>query len=530
MKITSFNSKLSIKLFVGIIISTLFALPVLCMVYYDGSYIAFANETVAARYFTSAKYIYYEIPNVWLPQGHLTTSIQNLILFLFELNLTNHPLNDWNSIINQFSISYSAIVIIINSIIVFHALYNRRLGYQDLALLFLVMNAPIYTTKHAGFYYSVLPDYIYLNMVIISSALYLFLCNRGKELQSITKNHALMSGVFIGLAISNKITMLPIACLSLAPLISNQINYSILLKKSFLIICASVLTYLFIMCASVNFDIVDLNYVFSNILMFSNSGWIEPGFFKNIELFLFGYSYGITLLLSLFIIAIIGYMVITQIRDKKGINICLSMLLIGYLVYGYFVMKRPAGTTFYEANTAFIAISAMSISCIKMKFKRNIILILLLVSGSYAYFTFPFAENYNLIIYSKIKLNRSNEIIHSIIENEKDIIAVIPRNEYVFDDYLVFLLKGVADFPSWNIVNGSEILEKLLPYSLEFRTEQGGEKPNYPYPDDATIVIYDRLDFEPLSEKYPMLDEAISKRQCKSWETHPKWTQTTVCY
>jgi hypothetical protein len=93
----------------------------------------------------------------------------------------------------------------------------------------------------------------------------------------------------------------------------------------------------------------------------------------------------------------------------------------------------------------------------------------------------------------------------------REVIVILPRNEYTYLGAAEFLLKGTANFNSWTVgEHGRPVLDGYAP-RMTFRSEYSGTPPDSPFPRSSVIFWVDIPNLPPLIERYSGLRELNSR-------------------
>lgn len=509
----SISFPLKLRLSLATLLAVAFAFPNLAELWYHADPLTIANESVAYRYLFSERLLNGEGSSVWVLAGFLTTAMQTT--WLAVLNLFSHAnAAELHWRLQAFSYGFSAMVILGATGVLFAAAINRRLSSIDLALLALPALGPAYATRSSGFYYYTLPDYYHLNVLLTLVSVWLFLLMWRRD-QPVTHplRRLVVVGLFVGVMCANKITMLMIGLPIIAVcLFDSPLGWRQLLARG-LVCGASIATgflaiiawfYLFKLKAVIGMFGVWLNII-------RNPGG-EANFWS--AGYLTGYSYGYIIGFFL-LVASFAVAISFRIKSEKPKRLLVAAtFLLGGVAWAYFVFKRPAGTTFFEAAVALFGFSAMALGfCQGIRWVPRMIVLMLLGWTGYSASTFQWRSNLATLRESGPWARNMWKLHHELLAfaQGRDIIVVHPRNEYGYGGVAEFLLKGTADVPSWNVSShGRPILERYAPH-MSFRHEYSGISPNAPYPGNSVVFWVDRPEFPPLVDRYSQL-RAISDK------------------
>jgi len=513
-----------LRLWLAAIVALAFAFPNLAALWHRADPLTIANESVGYRYLFSERLLNGEGSSVWVLAGFLTTAIQTT--WLATINLFSEPTPAelrWRLLV--FSYGFSAMVVAAAAGVLFSAARNRRLSLLDLCLLALPALGPAYTTRSSGFYYYSLPDYYHLNVLLTLVTVWLFLV-MWREDQPVARplRRLFLLGLYVGVMGSNKITMLPLGLVLLAPAIfAAPLNLRRFLARGFTATAGLAVGFVFVIWWFYLFKLDAARDMFSTWLGLIRDPGGESNFWSsNFRSHLTGYSYGYILAFYLVAVAVaVG----TAFRDRelrRRILIVAGVALLGGVTWCYFIYKRPAGTTFFEAAVALFGFSAIALMVIaRQSWPPRLIAGLLLLWVGYSAQSFQWQRNFAILRDSAPWARSMWQLHREMLEfaGDHDIIVIHPQNHYGYGGVAEFLLKGTADVPSWNVTaHGRPVLERYSPRT-SYRHEYSGLHPNAPYPGNVVLFWVDRPEFSPLAEQYPHLKAASLRpgAQQKSW-------------
>lgn len=523
------------RLVLAAVLTAAFAFPNLAALWYGADPLTIANESVGYRYLFSERLLNGEGASVWVLAGFLTTAIQTT--WLAVINLFSEPTPAelaWR--LHVFSHGFSGMVVVAAGTVLFSAALNRRLSFTELALLAIPALGPAFATRSSGFYYYTLPDYYHLNVLLTLASTWLFLIQIRNE-QPVT--HPLcrlfLLGLFVGMICANKITMLMIGLpLIIVPLLDAPLSWPRLMLRSLLCGAGTVAGFLFVIAWFYLFNPQATIGMFAMWLNTVRNPGGESNFWtSNFRGFLTGYSYGYIIAffgLSVIIAAILAFR--DRLLRRQTLPV-VGVLLLGGLAWAYFIYKRPAGTTFFEAVVALFGFSAIALAFgADRRWGRWLISGLLLFWVGYSATTFEWRRNLGILQESGPWARRMWQLHQELLEfaSGHDIVVIHPQNHYGYGGVAEFLLKGTADVPTWNLSeHGRPILERYAP-RMTFRHEYGGTQPNSPFPDNAVVFWVDRPEFPPMIEQYSLLKEAFLRpdNEKREWVMKVQGDRATI--
>lgn len=508
---------LQLRLMLATALTLAFAFPNLAAWWWGADPLTIANESVGYRYLFSERLLRGEGASVWVLAGFLTTAIQST--WLAVINLFSEPVAaqlEWR--LHLFSYGFSALVVALAGGILFAAARDRRLTLLDLALLAFPALGPVFATRSAGFYYYTLPDYYHLNVLLTLASTWLFLVEiRRPEPVARPGRHLFLLSFFVGAMCGNKITMLMIGLpLLVLPLFASPLSSRRFALRVLLCAAGGAAGFFFVIAW---FYLFNLRAVLGMLNAWStlvrNPGGEADFWTSNFRGFLTGYSYGYIivffLLTTLLALAAVWWHAAAQRVTRLLVG---GTFLLGGVAWAYFVYKRPAGTTFFEAAVALFGFAAMALAvCSVARRGQRTALGFLALGAVYSALSFDARSNLGILRESRPWAENMWRLHRELLEFAQghDVIAIHPQNHYGYGGVAEFLLKGTADVPSWEVTaNGRPVLERYAP-RLSYRHEYSGTHPNAPYPPDTVLFWVDRPEFPPLVDQYSLLGRAVAQ-------------------
>ena len=488
------------------------------------------SESLAVRYFASAMVVDGHPENVWVGPGHLISSVQHAIYFFID-RVLDVPASDLPGRFHAFGYLSNCFVVALNSVVLLAIYRCRVFSLEDKLILAALSIVPVLATGSAGLYYSNLPDYYHLNIVLVTASVALFARNlRDKSPSNLNWLGGLL-GLFVGIAASNKITMIPIAAATFLPLLhpAARLGGRLALKATAISILCAACAYLFVLLLfhGVRPSLVVAGLIKTRVFLSSLPTESNPG--ELIAHYLVGHSYAY--MLTAFVMSLPIALLFWR-QPKEGSTQRATMLVgivIASLSYLVVLIKKPTGTTFFEISNALVALTAMAILCIEpTRVRRATTAIVALIMGAAVVMNLSFADQYNNMRADKLVNQIGWALFWRTQALGKPVVVVIPDNRYVAGGPYAALLKGVSDQPTWNITTGRIYLDRLHS-PVFFRTDVTNPTPDVPYDENAVILWFDVLHFQPLPDRYPSLREAVKWRRCESNIVVPTIIQATTC-
>jgi hypothetical protein len=494
---------------------SLYSLPLFVAIRYNADFTYFANESLAYRYFLSERLSSGNYAWIW--QGHLTTSIQNLIYLVVDRHLAPSA-SDFHLRLQLFSLLTLGFNVALTTSLFVIAGQTKRLDWLDRFLVALIPLAPLYATI-SGSYYHLAPDYWALNVILAAGAVLLFQCEWRSQTppRSLVK-FALLGG-YCGLLVSNKIYMGILGIFIIGPfLLSPPFRMSSLALRTIVALAGALLVLCMVLLTFYSFEVGALRRMLGVWVdaMVGLGG--DANFWTEVNLRTY-WSFA-ALWLGATIIVVVNFLG-NQTRQNGILIVCNA---IGALAALFVLIKRPAGTTSFEVAVLFLAFTAMLITSVP-RTKPYLVASTVTVVGLVliASCTLSISHAFSWIAASSA-MGRARWQLHTEIMRMADgrrVITVIPGNDYAYGGVQELLLKGAADFPTWNVsASGQRIIDRYAS-GMTFRHAYGSENsPNAPYPRNVLVLWWDKPDGPPIVEKYPALREAVNRQDifCREWK------------
>ena len=515
-----------------VVSAILFACP-LILAFFAGA--EHWGESLGVRYFASARIVDGNSANLWVPQGQLISSIQHIIYFLID-SVMALPKSDLRGRFHAFGYLTNLSVVLLNCLLLVAIYRSRVLRADDKHVLAIASAIPAVATGAAGTYYANLPDYFQLNIVIYTACAALFVRNLREHSTSGLSRRCAFLGLVAGLAVANKITLIPIAAATFLPLAQTMLREGVrsTAKAIRAAIAVAIGTFTLVQLACYGFNPYLLEAALVKTTRWLNDLPVESEIGSLLFLYLHNHSYGYIFAIFVVSLVVAGWTYLPQ-ANKDPARTRSTVILVGLaaisLSYLWILMKKPTGTTFFEIANAHVALTAMIIAAIdRTSVRKRLAVAVGLAILAIGLFNLTWwRHDYHAMRVAK----RVNEIGWSLFwktqSTGKPVVVVVPNNEYVGSGPYEALLKGVSDSPTWNITAGRVYLDRLNS-PVTYRTDGSQPKPDAPYNSNVVILWYERLDLKPaLTDKYPSLREAAAERRCESIDARPT-LRATVCF
>lgn len=493
-------------------------LPVGIFYFHNGSYLAYGNESLAYRYFTTYRLISGETGAIWLPQGFFTLALQKVI-FIIQNNFVS-PLTNFRASLELFGI-FTNLVQTLLAIIVLLVIYlDKKLTpfYKWLPMVFFLIL--IYGSSSSGIYYSLLPDYYQLDMVMLASAIGLFYHFSFRKPNEITIFSICILGGATGLAIINKISLLfPF----MAPLSVLAINYIKDYKKwafyGFFLLLGLVSPLIFLYHNNHHHIALDLEKWRS----FISSPGGEHSFFENLKFIYIYYRDYVIFFISYVVIWTFGMYFIIKHETLYSSRTLMCAMLFGITLMCLIIplKTRPAGTTNFEVYGSITALIMMFLALVP-KGVRYLTYFKTLIIITWISLLHPKSDLQNLVNASENSKQNSAIIWRAhetLLAKSSHALMILPDNSYGIGSVEELLIKGLSEFPSWTITTGKTTLNKIAP-NLSIYTDYNKHEPQFSsFLEYTSIMWIDKKEDElSLTQKIPLLGDVITHNyKCEAW-------------
>jgi hypothetical protein len=491
-----------------------FALPFLLVAYFHADCLPCGNESLAYRYFACERIQHGEGGSVWLPQGQLLGVVQHVIFFIVRRTVGGAG-DEFQRSANLFAAGTTLANVLLMSALFVTVGLSRALRRADKVLIFFAGLTPLYGTRTAGFYFSIVPEYLHLDMVLVPVTVAFFLWQL--RLPPPGSRWALSAalGAWVGLLVANKVTLVTIGLVALLPaLLSEPLDLLRLTGRLLAAGLSAALSFFGTLFAFYLFRPAPLIEMFPRWVHFALHAGAEPdfwgdGFWLCFRHFQYGYVVAFWPLAALAALA-----VALRGRDRRWPRAVTALLnLATGAGCAYCLLKRPAATTFFEVTVLSVGLSAMALGTIAgSRVGKGLILLAAAGSITLGVVTFPWQENVATIARSgsraEVRWRVHRDILR--IANGRRIVVIFPDNSYHHEGVHEFLLKGASDFPSWVISERGQRLINTFAPGMVFRYEGGVPPPDSEFPKGALVVWFDRPDLPPLTERYRSLKAVAS--------------------
>jgi len=487
----------------------LFSMPFILCLTLNAGFLSLANEPLAYRFFFAERIFAGETITVGV--GYLIGVLHQIVYAV--MHLFNSVANSSLGVrLDRFALITNGVLSAFICLIFLLATLSKSLRVVDLALLTLVALMPLYGTLMIGFDYLMMADYYSLNIILLVTTLFIF--QRVWLLDKVlSRTSVILLGIFVGLATANKITMLVVTGVVLVPavLAVNMTMREILIRSVFAI-AGLIGAFFAVHLAAYHGSVPKMIAALRIWWAFASNPGAQPDFLDQFRDIVVGYNYGYFFLFSVVVLAL----AITIIFSRKKISLEAGFVAIyclaAYLISIYFIIKRPAGTTLFESTLFLFTLACVLITVLaKWRPMRTLFVISYVAWIGFAATTFSYSTVYGQIARSQTDSKVKWATFEKVLElaGNKPIEVIFPDNSYHHEGPFELLLKGAADFPSWDINYGQiSIIDRYAP-GMSFRHNSSQVRPEMPYANSRVLVWFDLDRNQPLEEKYLELKKAL---------------------
>lgn len=496
------------------------------------SIIVVANESVGYRYFFNLRLLAGEQSGLFVPQGHSVGALQHLILWIQQVVLGMPP-----SRLRATLDTFGYLTLLVNwactAAGLIAAFSSRRLTDADKVSVGAVALVASYGSA-SGVSMGMMPDYYGLETAITVAALTAALVAWRRQRAAALWRKATALGALAGLAFATKITLVLTGCLPmLVLLITSRGTTTARLAGAAVFSASALISALFAIGAAYRFDWSITVASVGPWLSFVRSAGSEANFWSSLLWpFAAGGQAGANYVYALILLPTLGGLALVVvgrlIRGGFRRETVLATLVVAMMVlHGWALFRRPAGTTLWElvlfwcAATAFV-LAVMPADGWGRALRGTFVGAAAVVSVASVLLNVPRLIPLRALRASTANVWDAHQFLH---RQEGDKIVVIADNRYTTGSVEEALMKGVSDFPTWNITGGRAVLNEIAP-RLIFRQELDSLNP------DATVMWIDIPGEAGLTTLFPALArrEREAETKCRRWdiEAWPWWPRRIV--
>jgi hypothetical protein len=475
-------------------VASLVFLPLIWCLIFGAEFISLANESAAYRFFYSVRIHSGPDLTAWLPQGQLITSIQNLIVSA----LPDLTAENFRSSLNAFSLWSIGTIAAVSVVALSLAAVSRRANWLDRMTLSVVALVPIYAFPGALMW--LWPDYPALNVALAVLCVALFQWEGHRDDGSPIR--CVLYGVLAGSLAANKISMIVLGAPLVVLAAGSGAPPRVFLARIAITAVGALLAFAFWWLAAAQFRIDWLIAVLPKWWQFVTNPGAEPGFV------VWPYLWGVYVLVVLWF----GLALVVATKGMRAVG---ATALLAALLCVAAVWKRPAGTTLADTSLVLLAFGAMLFTFSK----RSIAGDALIAAAALAFTGAVVFSNQPRIMYAVIAGSRlagdEQWRFFSRAKQEaagRKLTYIVPNNHYQHGDAFIFLLKGAADFGTWNIGRDGEALLRRLGVNIAFVSDHGPPIGAEAALSDGKVLVWiNAARLRGVEDHYPFLTDALSR-------------------
>ncbi len=466
---------------------------------------SFANESIAYRWGHASRVISGDMPPI-LPQGFTILAAQEQLVRAIEriLPLSAETLRQsvqwfcWGTL----GIFIAAFLAILVSL-----LRTREETVDRILVVYLPWAVALWATGSAGLYYSLLPDYYYLNSLLACATgwrLLPFLSSlRGESRPPPGWAHVWALGLVLGLGVANKVTWgVPCVIAFSAVLLAEPASLGRRLGQGVALAATAALTVILVLLVHYQFSPRMLGQGLTEWLSFMQGQKGEfdvgsPAFYAMVK----SYNYDALYILSTLTISA-GVVLVTGWRARIFAVSC----LLGFVSLLWAAAQRPAGSTLWDVNVLLLLLMSATLLAIAKARRRQWLLAVWIVAiGVLAIRHSPRLNAERVVGTHAASANRF-EVFQEITRfaGDRPQFIMLANNEYGHGGVYELLLKAASDFPTWNVSVGRAWLQRFG-VDIAFLHEYGTDMKLPPDTSGDCIIWVDRPDLPPLTARHEQL-------------------------
>jgi hypothetical protein len=400
------------------------------------------------------------------------------------------------------------------------ACLDQLLDWTDKMLVVVLGPATVLGTVHAGFYYSLLPDYYAFDLLLISVSAYLAL-HYWRTPRPFALRDAVITGALAGVAMANKITLLgPTGVVALLAISRSPVSVRLFTRRAAVAGLACLGAYALVFLAAYKFRAADAASAMHQSLDFLQEVGAEPGFWEgNFKVFLHSYNYEKIILLWCLATLYVAVEIVRLKTWRAGIALLANLFVAALLGLG--LQKRGAGTTFFEITSILAGLTTLMLAVglgLCRRGKWTLVLPVAIFVGAVQ--QFDFAHNWSVVSKSRT-LNRTAWEVHEhALGFHQPIVVVIPDTSYYTGGSIEELLQ--TSFFTLYGTPSPKLTEHYLA-NIVYRPEPGLIQ------EGMTVVWFEKWDQtanKPLREtsaaearRWEPLTRLAAINDCQTWRT-----------
>lgn len=491
-----------LRLSVCSLLLLLFAYPLLLAALNHFEGFSFANESIAYRWGHASRMVAGDVPPI-LPQGFTIIAVQEQIVRAIEwmwppsANSLRHSLQwfCWGT--------FGIFIACFTTVLVGMARTPQQTADHCL-IVFLPWLIALYATGAAGPYYSLLPDYYYLNALLgcaVGWRLLPFIVSiREPGRPTPGMSDVLALGIVLGLGVANKITWgVPCVIALCAVLMADLLPTRRRLVYGVALVASSTLTVALVLLIYYQFSPRILAQGIREWLSFMQTQKGEfalwsPAFNGMFSRYNYDALYSLQLLTM-----VTGVILVTGWRARVFSVLCLA----GFASLLWAASQRPAGSTFWDINILLLLLMSASVLTVAAKRRRQALLAIWLVAIALLVVRQPPGFAASRFAATHVATSNRFEVFQEITRfaGHRPQVIMLANNEYGHGGVHEMLLKAASDFPTWNISVGRAWL-KRTGGDITFLHEYGTDMTLPANTAAICVVWFDRPDLPLLTSRY----------------------------
>jgi hypothetical protein len=325
-----------------------------------GSYLPIMHEALRSLYFANVRILNGEGGSIYLPHGQILTLAQHAILLVLRA-VSGHSLFDLRPMLEWYAVATNVLTIMLYGCVAFAAALDRHLTWFDRIIVMAIGPFVLLTTGEAGFYYVLMPAYYAFDVVITAASAYLttaFLRGSGP----FRWRNLILSGLFWGVAASNKLTLLgPAGVVVIMAAVGSPLSPVFFIQRSITAAALALAAFLtiFLLCylGQPSQALIALRNWFS----FLSAAGPEVGFWdQNAIVFWSAYHYDIIAYSWIAGIACLVFAISQRHQWVSRSSIILAAILVVSILLVASLVRRGSGTTSFEIAAIIAGLSAIA--------------------------------------------------------------------------------------------------------------------------------------------------------------------------
>jgi hypothetical protein len=375
----------------------------------------------------------------------------------------------------------------------------------DRASVLLIGPFIVLATGPAGFYYTLLPDYYALNVVIVQTSAYLTLALY-RDPRPFRRQDIVLAGLLLGLSASNKLTLLgPAGLVVMMAATKSPLSVGRFLGRSLAAAVIATFSFLFVFLICYRFRPDQVGIALKNWFAFFEAIGSEGGFWEgNFAFFLKEYHYEAVAYLWLAAMSLLAIEIVSRrlFISRTAALWAGSLAVAALLSLG--LWKRGAGTTLFEMTTIAVGLVAIVLAASRPAAIAGTFIILAGIFYSVTHFSA--AHNWDVVSRSAELARRSWEIhdyISELAGSDGQVVIATPDTSHLWKGFEDLIGLGLRDLRTGTLAGAVKDRSPFAPLTFKF-----GAVEDIP---EAVVVRSQRLQ--------PGQKPPEAKAGCRTWLT-----------